>query len=168
MPPTDAGRPRSTCRAAGVSADNRPTACAEPVRTGSLALATLLALTCAATAQTACWTAGHDAANPAPAASGEDAGAPIKIACAQERDESYIECGVAMTRDAEGNASATVTFPNGFRRTLFFEGETFVRADATMSGSGRDTDWQLTGGLYGIRVDDQCYVIPQALLAGER
>lgn len=60
-----------------------------------------------------------------------------------------------------------VTFPNGFSRTLFFVGGEFASANATMSGSGSDTDQRIEDGLHLVRVDDQRYELPATFVFGE-
>ncbi len=59
-----------------------------------------------------------------------------------------------------------VQFANGFRRDLTFAQGMFIRGNATMSGVGTDTDWILEDGTHIIRVDDQRYLLPDALLVG--
>ncbi len=49
---------------------------------------------------------------------------------------------------------------------MFSDGD-FLRGNATMSGVGTDTDWQLSRGLYHVRVDDQRFEIPEALVTGD-
>lgn len=88
------------------------------------------------------------------------------IACAQEQGQQMRTCAVGVARDADGTATAVVTFANGFSRMLFFEGGAFVKASATMSGSGTDTDWHVEDDLHLIRVDDQRYELPGSLLVG--
>ncbi|MBT8418935.1 MAG: hypothetical protein KJO42_15975 [Silicimonas sp.] len=89
-----------------------------------------------------------------------------EIACAQEVGEAMGACRAAVAR-AGGAAAVVVTFPNGFARTLTFDGGDFVRGNATMSGVGTDTDWSLSDGTYFVRVDDQRYEVPAALVFGE-
>ena len=43
----------------------------------------------------------------------------------------------------------------------------FVSANATMSGSGSNTDRRIEGGLHVIRVDDQRYELPAAFVFGK-
>ena len=88
------------------------------------------------------------------------------IACAQEQGEALGECEASLERGGTYDLTVTATFPNGFSRKLYFNGGAFVRANATMSGVGRDTDWQIKEGLHLIRVDDQRYEIPYALISG--
>lgn len=44
----------------------------------------------------------------------------------------------------------------------------FVSANATMSGSGRDTDWLLADEMHKIGVDDRQYEIPNDMIFGSR
>jgi hypothetical protein len=85
--------------------------------------------------------------------------------CAQEAGQSLETCAVAIAR-AAGSAAVVVTFPNGFARTLTFEDRQFLRGSATMSGVGTDTDWSLSSGVFSIRVDDQRFELPEALVFG--
>lgn len=88
------------------------------------------------------------------------------VRCAQEVGQSLGSCKAAASR-ADGSAAVVVTFANGFSRTLMFTGREFVRGNATMSGVGTDTEWQLLGGIYYVRVDDQRFELPQTLVFGE-
>ena len=87
-----------------------------------------------------------------------------EISCAQERGQKLGTCVAAVARSGGGDATVVVTFPNGFARRLYFVHGEFVSASATMSGVGRDTDWRRENGLHVIRVDDQRYELPDALL----
>lgn len=89
-----------------------------------------------------------------------------QIPCAQEQGQALGLCDVGVARSTGGDATAAVTFANGFTRYLSFAHGRFIRASATMSGAGRDTDWQVTGGVHRIRVDDQRFEIAHALLFG--
>ena len=85
------------------------------------------------------------------------------IRCAQEAGQSLGTCSAAVAR-ADGSAAVVVTFANGFSRTLVFVDGRFVRGNATMSGVGTDTEWRLSRGMYHVRVDDQRFEIPEALV----
>ena len=87
------------------------------------------------------------------------------VPCAQERGQALDTCDAAVAR-VDGSAAVVVTFYNGFARTLTFSNGAFLRGNATMSGVGTDTDWQLKDGVYHIRVDDQRFDIPEALVSG--
>ncbi|MDJ0637801.1 MAG: hypothetical protein QNJ20_03130 [Paracoccaceae bacterium] len=88
-----------------------------------------------------------------------------EVACAQEVGEELGTCLAKVARDDTDAAAVVVTFPNGFSRTLTFEGGAFLRGNTTMSGVGTDTEWTLEDGRYRVRVDDQRFEIPQALVA---
>ena len=87
--------------------------------------------------------------------------------CAQIRGQSMGECTFGVARSGGGDATVTVTFSNGFTRLLFFRHGEFISGDATMSGTGRDTDWRVEDGRHIIRVDDQRYELPDTSIFGE-
>lgn len=88
------------------------------------------------------------------------------LACAQVRGQPMGQCRFGAARGTGGDATVVVTFSNGFKRTLFFAHGRFISANATMSGSGFDTDWRMEGDLHFIRVDDQRYTLPDAAIFG--
>lgn len=90
-----------------------------------------------------------------------------EIPCAQIQGEPLGVCVVGVSRGGGGDATAVVTFSNGFARRLSFVHGEFTRADATMSGVGTDTDWRLEDGAHQIRVDDQRFILPNTLLLGD-
>ena len=87
--------------------------------------------------------------------------------CAQIRGQPMGECAFAVARGGGGDATVAVTFSNGFTRLLFFRHGEFISGDATMSGTGRDTDWRVEDGRHFIRVDDQRYEISDTSIFGE-
>lgn len=89
------------------------------------------------------------------------------ILCAQERGQELEPCKASVARGDGGDATVVVTFPNGFKRTLFFVHGQFISASATMSGVGTDTDWRADDGRHVIRVDDQQYEITGAFIFGD-
>ncbi|MEM9059315.1 MAG: SH3 domain-containing protein [Pseudomonadota bacterium] len=88
------------------------------------------------------------------------------IRCAQERGQSLDICAAAVARGVGGDATVVVTFPNGFKRQLFFVHGEFVAASATMSGVGRDTDWRVEDDTHFLRVDDQQFEISDEFVFG--
>jgi len=88
------------------------------------------------------------------------------IACAQIQGQPLGECAFGVARSDGGDATVTVTFSNGFRRMLFFAHGEFISGDATMSGTGRDTDWRVVDSQHIIRVDDQRYELPDSAIFG--
>ena len=110
--------------------------------------------------------AGADASAASKRAKSGDFEAAGEVRCAQEVGQSLGPCGAKVAR-ASGSAAVVVTFPNGFERTLTFSDGEFLRGNATMSGVGTDTDWRLDGGLFYVRVDDQRFELPEALVFGD-
>lgn len=88
------------------------------------------------------------------------------VPCAQEVGEDLGTCTAEAARSGGGDATIVVTFANGFARKLYFTHGAFISANATMSGSGRDTDWSLRDGTHLLRVDDQRYEVPAKLILG--
>lgn len=88
------------------------------------------------------------------------------VRCAQEVGEALGPCTAEVSR-ATGSAAVVVTFGNGFSRMLSFSDGAFLRGNTTMSGTGKDTEWTLSDGLFEIRVDDQRFEIPEALVFGK-
>lgn len=90
-----------------------------------------------------------------------------EIACAQNPGQAMGRCSVAIARGGGGDATVIATFANRFARRLSFANGAFIGADATMSGVGRDIAWRLEDGVHIIRVDDQRYALPNALVFGD-
>ncbi|MDW4499742.1 hypothetical protein R5H30_17240 [Sulfitobacter sp. D35] len=89
-----------------------------------------------------------------------------EVRCAQEVGQTLGICVADVARH-ERSAAVVVTFANGFARTLTFEDGDFLRGNATMSGVGTDIEWELVEGLYRVRVDDQRFELPEALVFGD-
>jgi hypothetical protein len=89
-----------------------------------------------------------------------------QIACAQQRGAEMAMCAAGIVRGETGAATVVVTFGNGFARMLEFRDGQFVSANPTMSGTGADTDWERAGDLHLLRVDDQRFALPHALVFG--
>lgn len=87
--------------------------------------------------------------------------------CAQIRGQPMGTCAFGVARSGGGDATVAVRFSNGFTRLLFFRHGEFISGDATMSGTGRDTDWRVEDGRHVIRVDDQRYELPDTSIFGE-
>jgi hypothetical protein len=91
-----------------------------------------------------------------------------QIRCAQVRGQPMGECTYGVARGSGGDATVIVTFPNGFKRALFFSHGQFIRADTTMSGTGFDVDWKRQGTLHVIRVDGQRYELCDVTVFGNQ
>lgn len=90
-----------------------------------------------------------------------------EVACAQEIGQKLEACAAVVARVGSSEAAVVVTFPNGFARTLLFEDGVFVRGNPTMSGAGTDTAWRGSHGMHFVRVDDQRFELPEALVFWE-
>ena len=88
------------------------------------------------------------------------------LPCAQIRGQAMGACTFGVARSGGGDATVAVTFSNGFTRMLFFSHGEFISGDATMSGTGRDTDWRVEGDRHIIRVDDQRYELSDTAIFG--
>ena len=89
------------------------------------------------------------------------------VPCAQIRGQELGECSAGVARGPDGEATVVVTFSNGFSRQLYFAGDAFVRANATMSGVGTDISERREAGVRYLRVDDQRFELPDGLIFGE-
>lgn len=90
-----------------------------------------------------------------------------EVPCAQIEGQALQVCSARIARSGGGDATIVATFSNGFARSLYFTHGYFIRANATMSGVGTDTDWHLLDGLYRIRVDDQRFDVPEDFVLGD-
>ncbi len=90
-----------------------------------------------------------------------------EISCTQVRGQTPAKCQAGVARGTGGDATVVVTFSNGFARTLYFMHGDFISANSTMSGVGTDTDWRIENFQHFIRVDDQRYELPDALVFGK-
>lgn len=111
--------------------------------------------------------AAADAADAAARAKTGEFDATYEIRCAQEVGQALGSCKAEVARSGAADAAVVVTFPNGFARILTFEDGKFLRGNATMSGVGTDTDWRRSDGIYHVRVDDQRFEFPEALVFGD-
>lgn len=96
----------------------------------------------------------------------EDFDATGSIACGRTATEPTLSCGFGVARARGGDATVVATFPDGFRRTLFFTRGEFMSADASEAGGGFDTEARRDGDDTVIRVDEERYVVPDAVIFG--
>ncbi|MGF1502096.1 MAG: hypothetical protein ACFBSD_09775 [Paracoccaceae bacterium] len=95
-----------------------------------------------------------------------DATAPA-TACAIGGGTLETVCSLGVARGGGGDATVVIAFPDGVRRALFFQRGEFVGVDASEAGGGFDTDWSKDAdGTYRIRVDDERYAFPEAVVFG--
>ncbi len=79
------------------------------------------------------------------------------------RDEGQpASCQFAVNRETASNAKATVTWPDGATRVIFFENNTAVRSD----NSGASFSAEKKSGNSIVRVGGERYEIPDAAIGG--
>lgn len=88
------------------------------------------------------------------------------VACAQEVGQTLGTCKANVARDGD-SAVVVATFANGFSRMLTFDAGAFLRGNSTMSGVGTDIAWDLSDGVFRVRVDDQRFEIDETLVFGD-
>ena len=71
-------------------------------------------------------------------------------------------CQFAVNRQAEGKAQATVTWPDGATRVIFFENNVAVRSD----NAGASFSAEKKAGNSMVRVGEERYEIPDTAIAG--
>jgi hypothetical protein len=89
-----------------------------------------------------------------------------KIPCARTGGQPTIECEFGVVRNGDGSGYVKVFWPNGGNRVLFFEDG----APVTFDWSEADGDATMTVDkevdLYRVRIGDQRFKIPEAVLLG--
>lgn len=89
-----------------------------------------------------------------------------RIPCAQRRGQPMGQCEFGVARAGGGFATVMVTKPDGVKRALYFANGKFLGAETSQAdgspeyGATRDSD------LHRIRVGDERYEVPDAVLFG--
>lgn len=88
------------------------------------------------------------------------------IDCARGETAQTGQCVFGVARDGNGSATVIVDTPDGIQRALFFRDGAFVSTDATQAAGGFDARASRAGDLTTVRIDDERYEIPDAVLYG--
>lgn len=88
------------------------------------------------------------------------------LPCAQGVGAPMTQCGFGVARAGGGTATVIVTRHDGLRRALFFEDGELVGADTSEADGGHETSVAKEGGLSRIRVNDERYEVPEAVVYG--
>lgn len=88
------------------------------------------------------------------------------VPCAQGTGAPMTDCAMGVARDGSGSATVVVTKPDGVKRVLFFTDGAFVSSDTSHAGGGFQSSATREGDLTLIRVDDERYEIPDAVIFG--
>jgi hypothetical protein len=83
------------------------------------------------------------------------------IPCSRN-DGQPASCQFAVNRQGEGKAQATVTWPDGTSRVIFFENNTAVRSD----NAGANFSAEKKAGNTIVRVGNERYEVPDAAIGG--
>jgi hypothetical protein len=88
------------------------------------------------------------------------------IPCAQALGQPMTECVVGVARSGGGDATVVVTRSDGRTRALFFSMNRAIGADTSQADGYPEVTAAREGDLHLIRVGDECYEIPDAVILG--
>jgi hypothetical protein len=106
--------------------------------------------------------AGHSAV----ADDGQHYDATGKVPCAQYKGQPMGQCDFGVLRKGNGDATVVITRPDGRKRTIVFVGGRATAADISQADGGAAFSVQREGDLNMIRVGDERYEIPDAVVSG--
>ena len=110
----------------------------------------------------------HDAAvtTAASRAGKGDFDATGMLPCAQYVGQPMMQCKFGVARTGEGTAAVIVTRSDGSARALFFTGGKFTSADTSQADGYPEYSAKREADLNMIRVGDERYEIPDAVISG--
>ncbi|MWD26253.1 hypothetical protein E0K89_002040 [Aquicoccus sp. SCR17] len=88
------------------------------------------------------------------------------VPCSKGAGAPMGQCIMGVARDGDGSATVKVTRGDGLQRALFFQDGAFFSTDSSQAGGGFDTSASQEDGLFQIRIDDERYEIPDAVIFG--
>jgi hypothetical protein len=89
-----------------------------------------------------------------------------QIPCAQSPGQPMGQCDFGVARAGGGSATVVVTRPDGTARAIFFSNGTAIGADTSEAGGGGAFSADRESDLNLIRVGDERYEIPDAVVLG--
>ncbi|MEW9919531.1 META domain-containing protein [Marimonas sp. MJW-29] len=89
------------------------------------------------------------------------------LPCAKEVGAPMAQCAFGVARDAGANATVAIFRPDGKTRALFFSDGALLGADTSEADGGHGVSSAREGDLFLIRVNDERYEIPDAIVQGE-
>jgi hypothetical protein len=89
-----------------------------------------------------------------------------KVPCAQHQGQPMGQCDFGVTRTGNADATVVITRPDGRKRTIVFVGGRATGADVSQGDSGAAFSAQREGDLNLLRVGDERYEIPDAVVSG--
>lgn len=106
------------------------------------------------------------ASAPAAASKGRGFDATGKLPCAAHKGQPMGQCDFAVSRTPNGGASVVITHADGQKRTIHFVGGKATGADVTQADHGLPFSAQREEDLNLIRVGEERYEIPDAVVWG--
>lgn len=106
------------------------------------------------------------ALNNATRAGNGDFDATGKIPCAQYAGQPMAQCDFGVSREGNGNATVVITKPDGVTRAIFFINGEANSADTSQADGYGEFQAQREGDLNLIRVGEERYEIPDAVVFG--
>jgi hypothetical protein len=106
------------------------------------------------------------AATPTPRAKVDGFDATGPVPCARRAGQPMGQCVFGVRREGGGNASVEIKHPDGFRRTIYFARGKATGADTSQADGDVPFSAQRESDLNLIRVGDERYEIPDAVVAG--
>lgn len=89
-----------------------------------------------------------------------------KIPCAQVRGQPMTQCGFGVARAGGGYATVVVTKPDGVTRAIYFVRGQLLGADTSQADGYPATSSEKENDLHLIRVGDERYEVPDAVIFG--
>ncbi|MGG5413003.1 hypothetical protein [Edwardsiella tarda] len=88
------------------------------------------------------------------------------LPCAQHSGQPMGQCPFSVTRQANGDATLTLTLPDQRQRTLFFAHGKPLNADLSQADGDMTFTWQQQDDLFLIRCGHERYEVPAAAITG--
>jgi len=88
------------------------------------------------------------------------------IPCAQHKGQPMGQCQMGVARAGNGSATVVVTKPDGVKRAIFFSKGKAISADTSQADGYPEFRATKESDLYMIRVGDERYEIPEAVIYG--
>jgi len=89
-----------------------------------------------------------------------------EIRCSHEAGQPLADCRFGVQREGNGTGRVIVFQPGGERRVIFFEAGTPTRAAGRSAEGGSEFSAEREQDLYRVRVGDERYEIPDAVIHG--
>jgi len=108
---------------------------------------------------------GHGASASQRAGEG-DFDARGQVPCAQHKGQPMGQCDFGVTRSGNGTATVVITRPDGRTRAIYFENGKAIGADTSQADGYGEFRAEKEADLHRIRVGDERYEIPEAVIYG--